>query len=353
MTDADVVSPLGGYAMVLHPAAPQLADLDLLLSVDRLGSLGKAAKEHGVSQPAASVRIRAMERRLGLRLLERSPSGSQFTPAGIALAKWAQSAIEAVSQFMECSAVLTTVGPGSLRIAACLTTAEYLVPRWVTGLRAQLSDVSVCVQAHDAQTVLDNARSGKVDLGFVGVRGRHPDLHQRVVGDDELVVVVSPRHPWARRRVPLSAAELAAGRLVLREKGSGTRQVLRQALGDLWRDNAYVEFPSTTAIKEAVAEGAGAGVLSRLATAREIEEGRLVRVPVTGIQLTRRLWAVWDKRSELAAPARALLELAAREQRATSRPGLGRYRGPGSCGGEVHALPVPQQPIALVAGSAS
>ncbi|GEL20082.1 LysR family transcriptional regulator [Pseudonocardia asaccharolytica] len=343
--------------MALHPAAPQLADLDLLLSVNRLGSLGKAAKEHGVSQPAASVRIRAMERRLGLRLLERSPSGSQFTPAGIALAKWAQSAVDAVSQLMECSAILTDRGSGSLRISACLTTAEYLVPRWVTGLRAQLSDVSVCVQANDARTVLENARSGKIDLGFVGIRGRHPDLHQRVVGHDELVVVVSPDHPWAHRQVPLSPAELAVGRLVLREQGSGTRQVLRQGLGELWRDSAYIEFPSTTAIKEAVAEGAGAGVLSRLATAREIDEGRLVRVPVAGIKLTRRLWAVWDKRSELGAPARALLELAAREQRAAARPGPGGHSDPVPSGGKVvpmpmpMPMPIPPRPIAMAAGS--
>src|SRR5690606_38737651 len=102
--------------MVLPPAAPQLADLELLLSVDRLGSLGKAAREHGVSQPAASVRIQAMERRLGLRLLERTPSGSHFTPAGQALSEWARTAVDAVSQLMACSATLNAAEADSLRI---------------------------------------------------------------------------------------------------------------------------------------------------------------------------------------------------------------------------------------------
>src|SRR3954453_12537932 len=80
-----------GAALMRIPAGHlELADIDLLLSVQRLGSLGKAARAHQLSQPAVSARIQAVERRLGLRLLERSPSGSRLTPAGTTVATWGQ-----------------------------------------------------------------------------------------------------------------------------------------------------------------------------------------------------------------------------------------------------------------------
>lgn len=317
--------------MVLSSAAPQLADLDLLLSVDRLGSLGKAAREHGMSQPAASVRIQAMERRLGLRLLERSPSGSHFTPTGVMMAKWAQTAVDAVDELLVYTSTLHDTGSRSLRVASCLTMVEYLIPRWITGLHARLSDVTVGVRAGNSEAVLECARSGEADLGFVGDPCHYPDLHQLVVGHDELVVVVAPEHPWAARRAPLSPVELSAGRLVLRERGSGTREMLQRSLGELWCDSSHLELPSTTAIKEAVGEGAGAGVLSLLTITRELRAGWLVRVPVTSINLTRELRAVWYKNSELSRPARALLEIAVHEHRRSARSGpvRGRSRGAG------------------------
>jgi DNA-binding transcriptional LysR family regulator len=339
--------------MVLHSAAPQLTDLELLLSVNRLGSLGKAAREHGLSQPAASVRIQGMERRLGLRLLERSPSGSHFTPAGAALAKWAQTAIDAVSQLMACSAALNDAGSGSLRISTCLTVAEYLIPRWVTGLRAQFPALDVRVQANNLQIVLENARAGKADLGFVSGSGHHPDLHQRVVGHDELVVVVTPDHPWAHLQTPLTPAELATGRLVLREKGFGSRETLRQALGDLWRDNAHLELPSTTAIKEALEVGAGAGVLSLLTTARDLEEGRLVRVPVAHLALTRKLFAVWDKQAQLSPAAKAMLDLAMHEQRSSTGSPRFVARGLLSPCNDLRPLAKNQRQVAIPEASAS
>ncbi len=339
--------------MVLHPASPQLTDLELLLSVNRLGSFGKAAREHGVSQPAVSVRIQTMERRLGLRLLERSTTGSQFTPAGAALAKWAQTAIDAVSQLMACSAALNGEGSGLLRISGCLTMTEFLIPRWVTGLRTQFPELDVSIRAECLHTVIENVRAGKVDLGFVSDSDRYPDLHHCVVGRDELIVVVSPEHPWANLQRPLSPSELTAGRLVLREKGFGTRDTLRQALGHLWQNNAHLELPSTAAIKEAVEMGAGAGVLSLLSTARDLREGRLVRVHVEGLTLTRSLRAVWGKASELSPAAKALLEFAIRERPGGVGPTRLVGRGQQQSFGDVRSIVKKQRPVTMPTASAS
>lgn len=75
--------------MALSARVSDLMPFDLLLSVARLGSLGRAAEAHGISQPAASSRLRRLERQLGLVLIERSARGSRLTPQGVLVAGWA------------------------------------------------------------------------------------------------------------------------------------------------------------------------------------------------------------------------------------------------------------------------
>ncbi|MGH3423563.1 MAG: LysR substrate-binding domain-containing protein [Nocardioidaceae bacterium] len=296
--------------MALPHGTPELADLDLLLSVARLGSLGKAAREHGLSQPAASARIQLVERRLGLRLLDRSPSGSRLTPAGATVTQWARAVVDAAAELLAGAVALRNAEQGWLRVAASMTVAEYLVPRWLVAFRARLPDVTVALRAINSSGVIEMVNAGHVDVGFVEDPATHADLSERVVGRDELAVVVAPSHPWARRRDPLTRGQLSAGRLVLRERGSGTRETLRRVLGDLHDEVPHLEFTSTTAIKEAVTAGAGAAVLSVLAVERELHEGQLLRIPVDGVELNRQLRAVWQKNAALAGAAETLLEIA-------------------------------------------
>ena len=338
--------------MVLDSAVPQLADLELLLAVDRLGSLGKAAREHNMSQPAASVRIQTMERRLGHRLLERSPSGSRFTPAGAMIAQWAQATVDAATRLLACSATLNDIGSACVRVSACLTMAECLVPRWLSALRNQFPDVEFCVRANDHESALADLRSGKADLAFVNGPVSDVGLRYQVVGHEELVVVVAPDHAWAHRDGPLGAAELAGGRLALRDEGFGGRETLRQAVGDTWQDGMHLELPSTFAIKEAVEAGDVAGVLSSMAVDRDLRDGRLVRVPVTGLRLGRRLRAAWDRSTGPSPAARALLELALHEQAGTTAA-PGRVEPRGRHDDEVRALPTGQRHVAVPASSAS
>jgi len=131
-----------------------------------------------------------------------------------------------------------------------------------------------------------------------------------VVHEDELLVVVDPSHPWVSRSRPVSAAELARTPLVVREPGSGTREVLESALRDRGLcARIMVELSSTTAIKNAVASGLAPAVLSRLALRAEIGDGRLVAVPVEGVDLTRSLRALWRPGQPRTRPARHLLRL--------------------------------------------
>ncbi|MBK3579060.1 LysR family transcriptional regulator [Streptomyces sp. MBT65] len=286
---------------------PDLGALELLLAVARLGSLGGAARELGITQPAASSRIRSMERQLGVALVDRSPRGSRLTDAGALVTDWARRVVEAAAAFDAGAQALRHRRDSRLRVAASMTIAEYLLPGWLLALRSQRPDTAVSLLAGNSTTVAERLLSGEADLGFVEGLSVPPGLDSTVIAHDHLIVVTAPTHPWARRQRPVPAGELASTPLILREKGSGTRQVLDAALGGLARP--LIELSSTTAVKASAVSGAGPAVLSELAVGEELSMRRLVRIPVEGISLARDLRAVWPTGHRPTGPARELLSL--------------------------------------------
>lgn len=295
------------------PLPPRVADLgpyDVLLSVAALGSMGRAAAEHGVSQAAVSARIKALEGALGVTLLERSPRGTRLTPQGALVADWARAALDAAEALEAGIGSLRAARSARLRVAASLTVAEYLLPRWLVALRGRHPDTAVSLASHNSADVTADVLDGRADVGFVEGPRMPAELDAQVVARDHLTVVVAPHHPWAARRRGVDAARLAATPLVAREAGSGTRSFLELALGGL--AEPVLELASTTAIKNAVAAGTAPAVLSSLAVAGELAGGALVAVPVDGVALERRLAAVWPRGRPLHGPAADLVALAAR-----------------------------------------
>ncbi|MFC4467281.1 LysR family transcriptional regulator [Streptomyces xiangluensis] len=296
-----------GFSGGLGRRVPELGALELLLAVARLGSLGRAARELGITQPAASSRIRSMERQLGVALVDRSPTGSRLTDAGALVTDWAQRIVEAAEAFDAGAQALRDRRDSRLRVAASMTIAEYLLPGWLIALRAQRPDTAVSLLAGNSAAVAERLLADEADLGFVEGLSVPTGLDSAVIAHDRLIVVTAPGHPWARRRRPLEATELAATPLILREKGSGTRQVLDAALGGLARP--LIELSSTTAVKASVVSGAGPAVLSELALGEELSARRLVSIPVADVRLSRALRAVWPVGHRPAGPARDLLSL--------------------------------------------
>lgn len=296
--------------MVLSERMPDLRALELLLSVARLGSLGRAAKEHGISQPGASSRIRSLERLVGLALVERSISGTKLTPAGAMLVDWARPLLRAAGEFDAGLTALRTEQDSHVRIAASLTIAEYLVPGWFVELRRRRPQAAYSLQVTNSDTVARLVLDGSADIGFVEGPDLPEGLTAEVVGYDELQVVVDPRHPWARRRRPLPADQLAATALVQREPGSGTRYTLEQVLARYGSSpQPLFELSSTAAIKATVEAGAGPAVLSSLAVAEDLAARRLVVVPVQGVDLRRRLRVVWREGRQLTGVVREVMSV--------------------------------------------
>lgn len=304
---------------MLSPHVPELRSLELLLVVSRTESLTAAAAELGISQQAASSRLRTMEAVVGAPLLARSRRGSALTQTGELVVQWASRVLAAAEQLDAGITALRAGRRGHLALAASLTIAEYLLPGWMVAVRAQQQSLGMpatdfTMTAANSERVAALVASGAVDLGFVEGPDAPDGLQHRLVGVDQLVVVVGPTHPWAlrpSRRVV--AATLATTPFVSRETGSGTRTVLERALGEVSMVDPVLELSSTAAVRAAVAAGAGPAALSVHAVRDDIAAGRLVPIAVTGLDLTRRLHAVWTGSSKLPpGPVRDLVRLAER-----------------------------------------
>ncbi|MFE3765380.1 LysR family transcriptional regulator [Streptomyces sp. NPDC059104] len=292
---------------------PDLGAMELLLTVARVGSLSGAARRLGITQPAASSRIRAMEARLGVALVDRSPRGSTLTAEGALVTDWARRVVEAAEAFDAGAQALRGRRDSRLRVAASMTIAEYLLPGWLIALRGDRPDTAVSLHAGNSADVAQRVLAHEADLGFVEGLSVPEGLDSAVIAQDRLVVAVAPTHPWARRSKGVAAEELAGTALILRERGSGTRQVLDAALARSGGVAApLLELASTTAVKAAALSGAGPCVLSELALVDELAARRLVEVPVAGAALARALRAVWPTGARPAGPARDLLSLTRR-----------------------------------------
>lgn len=295
--------------MPLGPSFPELASLDLFVSVVELGSVSRAAAAHGVAQPSASSRLHHLERQLGMTLLTRSPSGSVPTDAGVVVAGWAEAILRSAHELKAGLQAFQAEQSGRLRIAASFTIAEYLLPQWLSRFAREHPGDSIALEVANSTSVIKRLQDGSADLGFVETTSTMSDLEEQLVGTDELIAVVAPNHPWAnRRKVPVEA--LAATPLVTREAGSGTREAFEAALAelDLGPPTAVLELGSTSAVRSAVLDGNSPTVISRLAVAAELESGSLIEIEVSDLAITRSLRAVWQRRQPLPPLAAQLLE---------------------------------------------
>lgn len=289
---------------------PDLETLSLLVAVAEEGSIGRVAAQSGLTQPSASRRLAALERRLGVRLLVRSTRGSDLTDEGRLVVDWASELLEAADTFTRSVTSLRAERRVGLRVAASLTVAEYLVPAWLVALQGRAPRVRASLAVANSAEVVKRVRAHDADLGFVEGPTVPRDLARQRVGRDSLDVVVAPSHRWARRRA-VSPAELADGAALVREPGSGTRETLERALERHEVSlRPALELPSSSAVRAAALTGAGAAVLSGMAVAAEVAAGRLVRVVVRDLDLTRPLHAVWRRGEKPAGPAAALLAIA-------------------------------------------
>jgi DNA-binding transcriptional LysR family regulator len=263
--------------------------LTLRTVVDK-GSFSHAAEELGISQPAVSFQIRALEDRIGQRLLDRSGRRVTLTDAGRVVDAHARRMLALEEEMLRDVAGLSDHLSGPLILGSSTGPGELLLPHLLGGFKRENPEVEVSLVVQDTQTVCDRVLDDEIELGVVGAARPHRGLVFEPFVRDELVVICPPGHALAKKK-RIKLADLAAQPLILQQRGSGVRAVLESAFraaGIRMRDlEITLELGLQQSVRVAVLDGLGITVISRLAVDRDLAEGRLVAVEVEGAVLAR------------------------------------------------------------------
>ena len=290
--------------------------LRVFAAVARHLSFTKAGQELFVSQPAVTKHIRELEAQYGQRLLERRGNRVTLTEAGRLLHTHAEAAAAAQQQLED--QLLGLRDPdeaaGRLRLGASTTLAQYVLPGLLPAFQARYPQVQLSFLNANSERIAEALLRGELDLGFVEGRTKSHDLHYELLLPDELVAV---RHttPGGPPAAPLPLAEALAHPLVLRERGSGTLEILEFALRaqhiKLSALPVAIYLDNTEAIKRYLeAAPTALGFVSRRALDRELAAGLLEIVPIAGLHLARQFEAVSVQGQPLARPAQRFLSFA-------------------------------------------
>ncbi len=262
--------------------------------VDR-GSFSQAAEELEVSQPAVSFQIRALEERLGHRLLDRGGRRVAVTEAGDVVYRYARRIIGLGAELeREMGEIGTRVG-GPLVLGSSTGPGEVLLPRLLGAFHRAHPEVRVRLAVSDTQTVCERVLDDELELGIVGAARPQRGLVFEPFVRDELVAIVPPGHRLADRS-SVTLGELVAEPMLVQQEGSGVRSTVEAAMreGGLRDRDLHVamELGLQQSVKAAVLDGFGITVISSLAVEREVAEGSLVALRLEGPGLARHFFAV-------------------------------------------------------------
>ena len=276
-------------------------------------SFSLAAERLGVTQPAVSLQVRALEERLGRRLLDRSGRRVEPTEAGLRLYRSARRLLEGERQLLaELAEDESGELHGSLAIGASTGPGAHLVPLLLCEFQRLHPALRIALAVSDTQTVIEQVGERELELGIVGALVRHRSLHFEPLALDEIVLAVPADHEFARRQVSLE--ELRREPLVVMQEGAGVRRVIEEELrrsGLRLRDlDARLELGLQESVKSAVAAGFGVAFISRTAIEGELQAGTLGAARVEGLEPARQIYLVRARTRPLPRAAEAFVAFA-------------------------------------------
>ena len=277
--------------------------LRVFLSILEQGSLSAAGRRLGLTQPAVSNHLHALEKRFEVALLVRG-GRVRATPAGECLANHARRVLEEISNLEEDMAHYSAPH-GRLVVGASTTPGEVLVPHVAADFSARYPDVTLDVEIADTEETLKALLEREVEFAIVGREVDNPRLDSWALEQDELVLVVAATDPLAGSEV--APEDLADRPFVMREEGSATRQATEEGLATVSiAPRVAMELGSNAAVVGAVAEGAGLGVVPVRTLKSEEQVGRL---RVRGLSFLRPFVLVVERDRPLSPAAEAFVGL--------------------------------------------
>jgi DNA-binding transcriptional LysR family regulator len=255
-------------------------------------SFSDAAARLGVTQPAVSQQVRALEQRLGTQLLDRSGRRVEPTEAGLQLYRGAQRMLAFEAQLLE--ELGEPEGPlrGTLEIGASTGPAAIVLPLLLCEFQRDNPDVHVELSVSDTQSVVELVADRRLELGIVGAARRHRSVAFEPFFRDEVILITPPGHSFAGKTIELD--DLAQGPLIVMQQGAGVRQMVEDELrksGRKLRDlEAPLELGLQESVRSAVQAGYGVSFISRRAVESDLAAGTLAEARVRGLDLEREIW---------------------------------------------------------------
>lgn len=262
--------------------------LSLFVAVAERENISQGAKASFLSQPAASMTLAELEKQLGHPLFDRvgkklvlNENGLKLYPRAVELMDRARQ-IEALFK-QEKSTTLT----GYLKIGASSTIGNYVMPSLIAQFVRRYPNVKITQKIANSQEIIHDLEKFTLDVGFIESTCSSTMLDTHIWKKDELIIFASPKHPLAQKlaqKESLTRADLDTHHWILREPGSGTREILEHFIQP---KQVLLEIGSTQAIKKIVADNLGLSCASRFALEEELKAKTLVELPINDLTITR------------------------------------------------------------------
>ncbi|SHM08269.1 LysR substrate-binding domain-containing protein [Vreelandella subglaciescola] len=273
--------------------------LQVFVAVAREGTVVAAARYLSLSQSATSQALGELERQLGVGLFERPGRKLRLNDMGRHLLPRAERLLDGMADFVAAAEEPDGRLRGTLNISASATVGTYLLPMLAGRFSDAHQGVDLRLRLRNTGEVINDLLRFDADIGLIEGRCHEPRLQSEAWCEDRLVIIAAPSHPLAQQQSqqqtqqPLSDADLAGAEWILRETGSGTREVFEAAvLHHVKRLSVRMKLSQHEAIKQAVMAGFGLGCLSHLSVAGELERGELVALE-NSLSLSRTFSLVW------------------------------------------------------------
>jgi len=266
--------------------------------VIEMGSFSEVAKKLSISQPAVSFQIQALERDLGIRLIDRKQKPIAMTEAGKRLLHFAGFVEKERERLTYDLSQLRDEITGELAIAASTIPGEFLVPPILAEFKRLHPTIGTRMMISDSLAVISSIQNSQYEIGFCGALPEGTDLTAFKIAEDEIVLIVLPEHPFAQR-AEVSFGELEKESLIFREGNSGTQRSLESLLleagFDLSGCTPSLVLGSTQAVIAAVEAGIGIAFVSDVAIKKSLALGLVKVIAVEGLKLRRDFYRVYRK----------------------------------------------------------
>lgn len=285
-----------------------LHHLALFNAVAETGGISAAAQRLRISQPAMSREIKEFETRLGVTLFERLPRGMRMTHAGEVLREYAARLFDIARTAEAAMREIADARSGLLSIAASNTIGTYILPQRLAAFRRTHPGVRVTMFVGNTEQVSQGVADMRFTLGFIEGPLHVSGLVAEQFRRDELVPVVAADSELLKKK-RLSASDISGHPLLMRERGSGTRELIVETLAanDV-RQGSVMEFGNTEALKRAAMHGGGVAWVPRISVAQELRAGALQVLPIRRLVIQRPLTVIRRANAHIGPTSEAFLE---------------------------------------------